>query len=69
VKLHAVTLECQLISLYECLCWFHIFKEAMFLCLLYVLDSIFSVVSYPVIRCMEKSRIDSEARYNTTFAK
>jgi hypothetical protein len=69
VKLHAVTLECQLISLHECLCQFHIFKEAMFLCLLYVLDSILSAVSYPVIKCIEKSRIDTEARYNTSFAK
>jgi hypothetical protein len=69
VKLHAVPLECQLISLYGCLCWFLILKEAMFLCLLYVLDSILRVVSYPIIRCMEKSWIDNEARYNTTFFK
>jgi hypothetical protein len=37
--LHAVTFEWQLISLYGCLCWFHILK-AMFLCFFYVLDSI-----------------------------
>jgi hypothetical protein len=41
----------------------------MFLCLLYVLDSILSDVSYPIIRCMEKSRINTEATYNTTFCK
>jgi hypothetical protein len=28
--LHVVTFECQLISFYGCLCWFHILKEAMF---------------------------------------
>jgi hypothetical protein len=37
--------------------------------LLYVLDSILKVVSYPVIRCMEKSWINNEARYNKTFPK
>jgi hypothetical protein len=45
------------------------FQRSNVLCLLYVLDSILCAVSYPVIRCMEKSRIDTEARYNTTFAK
>jgi hypothetical protein len=65
VKLHTVTLECQLISFYGCLGWFHILKEAMFLCLLYALDSILRALSYLVIRCIEKSWIDNEATYNT----
>jgi hypothetical protein len=40
-----------------------------FLCMLYVLHSILKVVSYPLIKCMEKSWINNEARYNTTFPK
>jgi hypothetical protein len=45
-------LSVNLIPFYGCLCWFHILK-AKFLCLLYVLDSILKVVSYPIIRCMK----------------